>query len=72
MKPLILLLFLCSCNPCKHLQQGDRVNVGSVHGIVLKNDQGERRLLILIDSNRGLLYVMPTGTFETINYREAK
>jgi vacuolar-type H+-ATPase catalytic subunit A/Vma1 len=72
MKLLILLIILCSCISPRSLQQGDKVNIGSVHGIVIKNDYGERRILILINSNRGVLFVAPENTYQIFDYKEIR
>lgn len=72
MKLLILLIILCSCNPCKNLQQGDKVNIGTIHGVVIKNDYGERRILIMINSNRGVLFVAPENTYQVFDYKQVK
>jgi hypothetical protein len=49
----LLILFLCSCSPCRTLVSGDKVNLGDnmvwTHGIVIKNSVGDRKLLVRIN-----------------------
>jgi hypothetical protein len=73
MKPLILfLLFLCSCSPCKHLQNGDKVDLGWTKGNVILNCQEGRKLLIRINADRGNTITIYRDMYYTVDYNEVK